>query len=86
MQNKPTAPLGGCRTTSQADAPTVVEVLAAIAEALDVAIDLEQPYRTTSRTVSVHATVEAAWRGGPNGPGFLVSQLGQLVASWRAER
>jgi hypothetical protein len=64
----------------------VAEVLAQLAHALDVALDVEQPHASFARATSIHASLEAARRGGRGGVDFLLSDLARMTAGWRQGR
>jgi hypothetical protein len=57
--------------------------LEAIATALEAAVDLSQPHRTTVRCLTISARVSAARTHGPE---WLAGSLDRLVHEWRIER
>ncbi len=59
-----------------------LEVLAAVNEALEAAIDLSRPRHTTARALSVQATLSVALRH-PARAGWAAGRLRQLAAEWR---
>lgn len=62
------------------------ELLAQLDQALALAVDAQQPHRSTSRCMSIAVRVERAARGGPGATRQLVNDLAKLAASWRREQ
>ncbi len=66
-----------------APAPTVTDVIAGIAEALEQAVELAEPHQTAARTLTLLTRVQAA-AGGHVTPDELLTSMRRLVAEWRA--
>jgi hypothetical protein len=79
MQEDSTRPPGAAE-------PPVYEVLAALARALEVALDVEQPHKSFARATSIHASLEVALRGGSGSVDWLIGDLGKMLAGWVRDR
>lgn len=62
-----------------------LEMLAAVNEALDAAVDLAQPHRTAAHCLTAHAMLAIALEH-PGRAGWAADRLRRLAHEWRAER
>lgn len=79
MQDKPTV-----STTVE-----TYELLAQLAQALDVAVDLARPGVSLARVAAIRASVKVAAASRIDGldrTGWLVNDLAKLTAGWRREQ